>query len=149
VLFTVNPTDGDPSKVVIEGSWGLGETVVSGSVNPDKFVVDKIIMEISQRTVSTKQIECVYDVKKGEVVEAEVAEDMQCRCCLQDQEIKELVATAKFIERDFPFPENIFIVQARPETVWSRKKKESVLGKKSGFDLLMERAMKRIKIPTS
>ncbi|MBW2285359.1 MAG: hypothetical protein JRF65_12255, partial [Deltaproteobacteria bacterium] len=34
VMFTINPTDGDPSKVVIEGSWGLGETVVSGSVNP-------------------------------------------------------------------------------------------------------------------
>lgn len=163
VLFTLNPTDGDPSKVVIEGSWGLGETVVSGSVNPDKFVVDKIIMEISERTISAKQIECVYDVKKGEVVEAEVADDMQCRCCMEDREIKELVATAKFIEkhygcpmdiewaidRDFPFPENIFIVQARPETVWSRKKTESVLGKKSGFDLLMERAMKRIKIPSA
>jgi pyruvate,water dikinase len=163
VLFTLNPTDGDPSKVVIEGNWGLGETVVSGSVNPDKFVVDKIVMEISERTVSTKQIECVYDVSRGEVVEAEVAADMQCRCCLEDQEIKELVATAKFIEkhygcpmdiewaidRDFPFPENIFIVQARPETVWSRKKTESVLGKKSGLELLMERAMKRIKIPNA
>jgi pyruvate,water dikinase len=163
VLFTLNPTDGDPSKMVIEGNWGLGETVVSGSVNPDKFVVDKIVMEISERTVSTKQIECVFDVNKGEVVEAEVAEDMQCKCCMEDREIKELVTTAKFIEkhygcpmdiewaidRDFPFPENIFIVQARPETVWSRKKTEPILGKKSGFDLLMERAMKRIKIPTA
>ena len=52
------------------------------------------------------------------------------------------------IDKDFPFPENIFIVQARPETVWSRQKTESVLGKKSGFELLMERAMKRIKIPS-
>ena len=44
VMFTLNPTNGDPSKVVIEGNWGLGETVVSGICNPDNFVVDKVIM---------------------------------------------------------------------------------------------------------
>ena len=48
VMFTLNPTDGDISKVVLEGSWGLGETVVSGSVNPDKFVVDKVMGEINE-----------------------------------------------------------------------------------------------------
>jgi pyruvate,water dikinase len=161
VMFTLNPTDGDISKVVIEGSWGLGETVVSGSVNPDKFVVDKVLGEINERTISTKHIECVFDIEKGETVDADVDEDMQCTCCLEDQEIKELVKTAKIIEthygcamdiewaidKDFSFPENIFIVQARPETVWSRRKKKSVLGKKTGYQLLMEQAMKRIKLP--
>jgi pyruvate,water dikinase len=161
VMFTLNPTDGDISKVVLEGSWGLGETVVSGSVNPDKFVVDKVMGEINERTISTKHIECVFDVAKGETVDADVAEDMQCTCCLEDQEIRELVKTAKTIEvhygrvmdiewaidKDFSFPENIFIVQARPETVWSQRKKESVLGKKSGYQLLMDQAMKRIKLP--
>ena len=161
VLFTINPTDGDISKVVIEGSWGLGETVVSGSVNPDKFVVDKVMGEINERTISTKHIECVFDVEKGETVDADVDPDMQCTCCLEDQEIRELVKTAKTIEahygrvmdiewaidKDFSFPENIFIVQARPETVWSRRKKESVLGKKTGYQLLMDQAMKRIKLP--
>jgi pyruvate,water dikinase len=53
VMFTLNPTNGDPSKVVIEGNWGLGETVVSGICNPDKFVVDKVIMVI-ERMVSLK-----------------------------------------------------------------------------------------------
>jgi len=51
------------------------------------------------------------------------------------------------IDKDFEFPENIFIVQARPETVWSQRKKESKLGKKTGYQLLMEQAMKRIKLP--
>jgi len=51
------------------------------------------------------------------------------------------------IDKDFSFPENIFIVQARPETVWSRRKKEPVLGKKTGYQLLMDQAMKRIKLP--
>ncbi len=161
VLFTINPTDGDPSKVVIEGNWGLGETVVSGSVNPDKFVVDKVVMETSEKTISAKHIECIFDPDKGEVIDAEIETDRQKQCCLEDQEIKELVKIAKEIEKhygramdiewaidkDFSFPESVFIVQARPETVWSQRKKESVIGKKSGYQLLMEQAMKRIKIP--
>jgi pyruvate,water dikinase len=160
VMFTLNPTNGDPSKVVIEGNWGLGETVVSGSVNPDKFVVDKVVMETNERTISTKHIECVYDPEKGEVINAELDSDRQCRCCLEDREIMELVNIAKNIEahygcamdiewaidKDLSFPENVFIVQARPETVWSQRKEESVIGKKSGYQLLMEQAMKRIKI---
>jgi len=161
VMFTLNPTDGDPSKIVIEGSWGLGETVVSGSVNPDKFVVDKIIMETTEKTISTKHIECVFDPKRQEVIDADVDEDMQCTCCLEEREIKELVKMGKIIEqhygrpmdiewaidRDLDFPKNLFIVQARPETVWSQRKKGSVLGKKTGRQLLMEQAMKRIKLP--
>jgi pyruvate,water dikinase len=161
VMFTINPTNGDISKVVIEGSWGLGETVVSGSVNPDKFVVDKVMLEINERTVSTKHIECVYDLEQGEVINADVDENMQCTCCLADEEIKALVSAGKNIEnhygrpmdiewaidKDISFPENVLIVQARPETVWSQRKTESVIGKKTGRQLLMEQAMKRIKIP--
>jgi pyruvate,water dikinase len=51
------------------------------------------------------------------------------------------------IDNDLSFPESVFIVQARPETVWSQRKQGSVIGKKSGYQLLMEQAMKRIKIP--
>ncbi|MCP4669553.1 MAG: phosphoenolpyruvate synthase, partial [Deltaproteobacteria bacterium] len=134
---------------------------VSGSVNPDKFVVDKVVMEANEKTVSTKHIACIYDPDRGEVVNADVAEEMQSQCCLEDREIKELAKTAKNIEshygrpmdiewaidKDFPFPESVFIVQARPETVWSQRKTESVFGKKTGYQLLMDQAMKRIKIP--
>ena len=161
VMFTINPTDGDISKVVIEGSWGLGESVVSGSVNPDKFVVDKVMLEINERTISTKHIECVYDLEQGKVVDADVAEEVQCTCCLEDDEIKALVHAAKNIEdhygrpmdiewaidKDTSFPDNMFSVQARPETVWSQRKTESVIGGKTGLQLLKEQAMKRIKIP--
>ncbi|MCP4283848.1 MAG: phenylphosphate synthase subunit beta, partial [Gammaproteobacteria bacterium] len=101
VMFTLNPTDGDLSKVVIEGSWGLGETVVSGSVNPDKFVVDKIIMETSEKTISTKHIECVFDPEKGGVIDADVGEDLQCTCCLEDREVKLLTQMAKTIEKHY------------------------------------------------
>jgi len=64
VMFTLDPLNGDPSKVVIEGKWGLGETVVSGQVNPDKFVVDKVTKEI-QRTISQKWTECIFDPRKA------------------------------------------------------------------------------------
>ena len=107
VMFTLNPTNGDLSKVVIEGNWGLGETVVSGSVNPDKFVVDKVVMETTERTISTKHIECVYDPEKGETVDADVDEEMQCICCLEDKEIKELVTMAKNIEAHYGTPMDI------------------------------------------
>ena len=161
VMFTLNPTNGDPSKVVIEGSWGLGETVVSGSVNPDKFVVDKVTREINEKTISMKHIMCVHDPEGGEVKDVDVEADMQNRCCLKDTEIRKLMEVARNIEKhygrpmdiewaidkDFAFPESVFIVQARPETVWSQRKKAPLIGKKTGRQLLMAQAMKRIKIP--
>jgi pyruvate,water dikinase len=159
VMFTLNPVNGDPSKVIIEGSWGLGEPVVSGQVNPDKFVVDKVTKEIV-RTISQKWIECIFDPQKGMVCHLDIPHERQESQCIEDQEIHELARYAKRIEEYYgspqdiewaidqhkPFPFNIFMVQSRPETVWSQKKKEPVLGKKSAYDLLMEKALQRIKI---
>tara|TARA_Y100000294_G_scaffold153927_1_gene153203 strand:- start:170 stop:1240 length:1071 start_codon:yes stop_codon:yes gene_type:complete len=160
VMFTLDPTNGDPSKVVIEGSWGFGESVVGGYVNPDKFVVDKITKEINERTISQKHIECVYDSEKDEVVHMDVDEEMQLERCLIDDEVQELVRIARIIEdhyggpqdiewsidKDIPFPENLFIVQSRPETVWSQKKSMPILGGKNSYQILMERGMKRMKV---
>ena len=55
VMFTLNPVNGDPSKIVIDGNWGLGESVVSGSVNPDEWEVDKVTLEIAKTTIPTKR----------------------------------------------------------------------------------------------
>jgi len=160
VLFTLDPTNGDPSKVVIEGSWGFGETVVGGYVNPDKFIVDKITKEINERKISQKHIECVYDPEKDEVVHMDVDEEMQLERCLMDDEIQELVRIARIIEnhygspqdiewsidKDIPFPENLFIVQSRSETVWSQKQQTPVMGGKSGYEILLDRGHKKIKL---
>ena len=159
VMFTLNPLNGDPSKIVIEGNWGLGETVVSGQVNPDKFVVDKVT-KVIERKISLKGLECIYDPKRKEVVHVDISPDRREEQCVEDQEITELVRYAKRIEEYYgcpqdiewaidkhnPFPFNIYMVQSRPETVWSQKKKEPVLGKKSVYDLLMEKALSRVKI---
>lgn len=159
VMFTLNPTNGDPSKVVIEGNWGLGETVVSGICNPDKFVVDKVT-KVIERMVSLKECECIYDPVRGGVMHVDTPPDRREIPCIEDQEILELVRYAKRVEEYYgcpqdiewaidkqkPFPFNIFMVQSRPETVWSQKKKEPVLGKKSAYELLMEKALARVKI---
>jgi pyruvate,water dikinase len=159
VIFTLNPLNGDPSRMVVEGSWGFGEAVVSGSVTPDKFVVDKVLHEINERTISAKTIECVYEPGKG-IVHCDVPADRQSLPCMDDSELIELVRIAKRIEdhygspqdiewaidRDLSFPDNIFIVQSRPETVWSQRPADPVLGRKNGYELLMENALKRVRI---
>ncbi len=141
VMFTMNPVNGDRSKIMIGGSWGLGESVVSGSVNPDEWMVDKVILEISKRTVLPKTTMHVVNLEKEEVVIEDVPLEKQNIPCLSDEEIIELASIGKAIERhygspqdiewaidrDLPFPQNIFIVQTRPETVWSGRKTKSVL----------------------
>ncbi|MCS7280605.1 MAG: phosphoenolpyruvate synthase [Desulfobacterota bacterium] len=160
VMFTLNPVDGDVSKIVIEGAWGIGEGVVSGNVTPDRFVIDKILLEINERKVSLKTVKYVYDPELKRPSYKEVPEEDKSRCCLEEKEIMELVRLAKLIEnhyktpmdiewavdKDFEFPKNVFILQARAESVWSKKKAEPVIGKKSSYELLMERAMKTIKV---
>jgi pyruvate,water dikinase len=160
VMFTLNPLNGDPSKIVIEGCWGLGEGLVSGALTPDQFVVDKVMLEINQRKISPKNMEIVFDPDKGKAVNADVAPDLQNKPCLDDREIQELVRIAKNIERhygrpqdiewaiekDFAFPENVHILQSRAESVWSQRKKEPAIGGKSGYELLMEKALSTIKL---
>jgi pyruvate,water dikinase len=159
VMFTLNPTNGDPSKVVIEGNWGLGETVVSGICNPDKYVVDKVTKEI-ERKVSLKECECIYDPVRGGVAHVDTPPERREIPCIEDQEILELARYAKKVEgyygcpqdiewaidKQKPFPLNIFMVQSRPETIWSQQKKGPVLGKKNVYELLMEKALSRVKV---
>jgi pyruvate,water dikinase len=138
VMFTLHPVTGDRSKIVIEGAWGLGEAVVSGAVTPDRFIVDKATLKILSKEVAEKTVEYIRDPKTGKTLHAEVPPERRRIPCLTDEEIIELAKLAKRIEehygkpqdiefaidRDLPFPENVFIVQSRPETVWSLKAEE-------------------------
>lgn len=160
VIFTLNPVNGDESKVAMEGSFGFGEAVVSGSVTPDRYLVDKITYEIDEKIISDKGHEFALNPETNAMEYKELPPDMRKVQCLEDREVIELTKIAKKVEAHFgvpqdlefsisaslPFPDNIFLVQARPESVWGKKKKEPVLGKKSGFDLLMERATTPIKV---
>jgi pyruvate,water dikinase len=163
VLFTVNPVNGDESKVAIEASFGFGEAVVSGNVTPDRYLIDKITYEIDERVVSDKGTEFAYNPKTKEMEYKELPPEKRKLPCLEDREILELTKIAKKVEEHFgcpqdveysisgsmAFPESIFLVQARPESVWGKKKKGSVLGKKTGWELLFEKATTPVKLKTS
>ncbi|MEM4790129.1 MAG: phosphoenolpyruvate synthase [Thermofilum sp.] len=139
VMFTIHPVTGEEDKIVIEGSWGLGEVVVGGKVTPDEWVVDKKTLTILERRVSEKSIEIVRDPKTGGNLEREVDPERRKAPCLSDEEVRRLAELAVLIEkhygrpmdiewaidRDMPFPDSVFIVQARPETVWSSRKAEA------------------------
>jgi pyruvate,water dikinase len=143
VMFTINPVTGDSDEIVIEGNFGLGETVVSGIVNPDDIVVDKNTLKIKSRRIAKKTIQYIRDPNTGKTVHLDIPEDQQKKPCLDDEEILNLAEHAKLIEqhygkamdiewaidRDLSFPKNIFIVQARPETVWSGKPMETSISK--------------------
>jgi pyruvate,water dikinase len=135
VMFTINPVTGNRDEIVIEGNFGLGETVVSGVVNPDDFVVNKLTTEIKERRISRKTVKYVRDPKTGKTVHLDVPESEQKTVCVSDTEILALAELAKKIEnhygkpmdiewaidQDLPYPENINLVQARPETVFGQK----------------------------
>jgi pyruvate,water dikinase len=141
VMFTLNPINGDRSKIMIQANWGLGESVVSGSVTPDEWMVDKVVFEIIKRTVSPKGIEHVPDPNSQKVIKADIPSDRQNVPCLTDEEVIELAKLGKRIEQQYglpqdiewsidkesPFPQSIHIVQSRPETIWSKEKGESKL----------------------
>ncbi|MGC8953377.1 MAG: phosphoenolpyruvate synthase [Desulfurococcus sp.] len=160
VMFTLHPVTGDENVVVIEGSWGLGESVVGGKVTPDEFVVDKKTLSIVEKHINRKifmitfdpalgkNVHLKWDDQKGRWV-AEEGENISPplaqvanpdKQALTEEEVRKLAELALLIQRhygkhmdiewaidsDLQFPANVFIVQARPETVWStRKAKEA------------------------
>jgi len=135
VMFTINPVTGKTDEIVIEGNYGLGETVVSGAVNPDDFVVDKNTLKIKERRIARKTVQYIRDPNTGETVHLDVPNDKQKEPCINEAEILKLAELAKQIEqhygkaqdiewaidKDLSFPKDVFIVQSRPETVWSAK----------------------------
>jgi len=139
VMFTINPVTGNTDEIVIEGNYGLGETVVSGAVNPDDFIVDKHTSKITERRISRKTIQYIRDPDTGKTAHLEVPEEKQKKPCISEEEVMKLAELANLIEahykkamdiewaiaKDLSFPKSIFVVQARPETVWSTKSMET------------------------
>ncbi|HYD75163.1 PEP/pyruvate-binding domain-containing protein [Ramlibacter sp.] len=135
VMFTIHPANGDRSVIVIDSNFGFGESVVSGEVTPDHFVVNKVTLDIIHRTVSRKLVCYTVDPKAQASIAVEVPSERQQVQSLIDDEITELAWMGKRIEKhygrpmdiewavdkDLPSGGNIFILQARPETVWSAR----------------------------
>lgn len=133
VMFTVNLATGADDSIMIEGSWGLGEYIVQGTVTPDNFVVDKDSLTITSRRINEKSIELIRK-EGGDVEERKVEPERAKAQVISDEQIAQLADYAKRIEKHYgcymdmewavDHKDRLWILQARPETVWSKKNKE-------------------------
>jgi len=126
VGFTCDPVSGDPSKIMVEGNWGLGESVVSGTLIPDKYILDKNTLQVIEKVIGDKEMQVVATDKGA--VEKEIPPDKKLISCLTDDEVIRVAELAKTLEAhfgvpqdmewaisdDLPFPDNIFLLQTRP-----------------------------------
>ena len=126
VMFTVNPVTGDRTEQIIEGSFGLGESVVSGQVTPDSYIVKKKPFEIKEITVNEKNIAFYRDKEKGHNKKVELDNLKANSQCLTEDEIKGLAELGIKIEEHYKKPQDIewavgpdkklYILQSRPIT---------------------------------
>ena len=123
VMFTVNPSTGE-EIALIEGSWGLGEAVVSGDVTPDNYQVDKTNNEIINVTISDKKVMYTND-ESGTSIKVEVPEELRNKRVLSDEELIELTEMGKRVQAHYGEPmdtewaferDHLFLLQARPIT---------------------------------
>jgi len=130
VAMTLDPRNGDRSKIAIESSFGLGESVVGGTVTPDSFLVDKVMLETVKAETSVKSIELVPDPSGRGVVERPIEPARQARPSLTPDEVKAVAALAKKAEKEYGCPQDVewaiddtgvVLLQSRPETVWSHR----------------------------
>lgn len=141
VGFTLEPESGFRNIVHIAGVWGLGENIVQGTVTPDEFLVFKPTLEkgykaVIQKNLGSKNKMMLYADLNDDVsatVNRDTPPDLQSRFVLEDKEIEQLAKWALVIERHYQMPmdfewakdgirQQIYIIQARPETVHSQRK---------------------------
>jgi pyruvate,water dikinase len=138
VMFTLDTESGFQDVVFITASYGLGETVVQGAVNPDEFYVYKPALRagkfpIVRRSLGSKAVMMVYAEGGGHSVKTvDVHDEARARFCINDEDVAALAKQALIIEKHYGRPMDIewakdgadgrlYILQARPETVKSRR----------------------------
>ena len=132
VMFTINPSNNQEDEIVIEAVYGLGEAIVSGSVNPDTYIVDKNTRTIKSMKIK-KQEWGLFRGENGENEKKDIPKNEQEQQIIPDSEIKELARLGKKIEDHYQKPmdiewaiegNDILIVQARAVTTFHKEKKE-------------------------
>jgi pyruvate,water dikinase len=147
VFMTLDPANGDRSTIVVESVWGLGEPLVSGEATPDRFVIDKVTGDVVRRTVVAKLHELVRHPSGAGTELRDVPPERRERPSLRDDELAELARMAKRLEADAGAPQdaefavaagdppaNVHLLQCRPETVWSRRPRRALAGRRSALE---------------
>jgi pyruvate,water dikinase len=119
VMFTRDPNDETGTQMVIEASWGLGETVVAGKVTPDRFILEREIGKIIEKHLGDKTVQ---RTASGEI---EVSPEWRSKFCLTDRQLVELAELGRKVEAHFGSPRDVewawadgrpWLLQARPIT---------------------------------
>src|SRR5262249_45308188 len=136
---------GDRSQITIEGAHGLGPPVVGGELTPDRYTVDKVTLEVRSRTVVRKPFADRLDRSTGAVHRFDLDDEEGATPSLEDHEVVRLARVGKEIELahggavDVEWaigpgpdgPRHLYLLQARPETVWSAKRVSPVAAARS------------------
>ncbi len=132
VLFTTDPISGSPDRIVIEGSFGLGEAIVAGKVSPDRVVLNRTDLRLLEQYTSSKAVEVVANGTEG-TREQPVAAARQQTPCLTEDLARQLARLALRAEQVFGCPQDVewavtagrpFLLQSRPITTLTRKPAE-------------------------
>jgi pyruvate,water dikinase len=135
VMLTLDPITGDRSGIVIEAAYGLGMAVVNGEVEPDRAVVDKQPLQIRSRTIGCKTKAYRFDASQQGTQLVEVDLRLQSQPSVTDEELVKLAGLGKQMESVMGRPQDmewaigpgdhdtreVFLLQARPETIWSNR----------------------------
>jgi pyruvate,water dikinase len=130
VMFTLDPITSDRKQIVVESVYGLGETIVSGEITPDLYVVDKEQIEIIDKKIARQEWQLVRNTKGSKDpeeanIKVPIADALQSKQKISDSDIIALANIGKRIEEHYSSPQdiewakegdNIFIVQTRPVT---------------------------------
>jgi len=139
VAFTLDPVTGDRSRLVVEGNWGFGESVVSGHVSPDHWAVDRATWRVLTERTGAKQSWAAFSAQAGRVVLEPLPAGLGAQACLSEQEVRYICQQAAAIEAaegvpqdvewaiacDLDFPDSVFFLQHRPETTWTRQARQA------------------------
>jgi pyruvate, water dikinase len=124
VIFTVDPVSRNPYQMVIEGVYGLGEGIVSGTITPDHFKVDRESLEIRFKYIAPKGLMFTKDCGCG-CIEVPVPDELKLQPVLSESELEQLVEMANQVETHFGSPQDIewgaengefYLLQSRPIT---------------------------------
>jgi pyruvate,water dikinase len=107
VLFTANPITSNPDEIFLNTSWGLGEAIVSGKVNPDQYIIDKSSLAIRDKEIHEKRVMTVRQGDGQGSAEVAVPEELRLAETLSDETITELAEIGLRIEKHFGFPQDI------------------------------------------
>jgi pyruvate,water dikinase len=126
VMFTTDPATRDPSRMVIEAAWGLGEAVVQGAVTPDRHVIDKKSLTVVATEITEKEFLLAWDAGKKTTVRIDLAGDRRAKApVLTATELKALAKLARLAEEHYGVPQDlefaiegkdVYLTQSRPIT---------------------------------